>query len=51
MQSFLVFLVTAAVIVVVAQAADHPSPNYREIELEALDTEIEDGGKYHYRYS
>lgn len=27
----------------------NPRPNYKSIELEALDTEIEDGGKYHYR--
>lgn len=26
-----------------------PRPDYKQIELEALDTEIEDGGKYHYR--
>lgn len=25
-------------------------PDYKQIELEALDTEIEDGGKYHYRW-
>lgn len=49
MQIQLVFLVAIAVVVVQAIPADHPRPNYREIELEALDTEIEDGGKYHYR--
>lgn len=45
----IVFIVCTVSIVLVMCKPAADKPNYKEIEVEVLETDIEEGGKYHYR--